>query len=79
MKPPYGYIAVEGLIGAGKTTLAKRLAAEWDAETVLEEAVALLRHHWCQDDVAGIFHHLPSLLPGKVALVKTSQSLHNTS
>ncbi|HQV39001.1 MAG: deoxynucleoside kinase [Flavobacteriales bacterium] len=37
MKPPYGYIAVEGLIGAGKTTLAKRLAAEWDAETVLEE------------------------------------------
>lgn len=37
MKPPYGYIAVEGLIGAGKTTLAKRLAAEWDAATVLEE------------------------------------------
>ena len=37
MKPPYGYIAVEGLIGAGKTTLAKRLAAEWGAETVLEE------------------------------------------
>lgn len=37
MKPPYGYIAVEGLIGAGKTTLAKRLAAEWDAQTVLEE------------------------------------------
>ncbi len=37
MKPPYGYIAVEGLIGAGKTTLAKRLAAEWDADTVLEE------------------------------------------
>lgn len=36
MKPPYGYIAVEGLIGAGKTTLAKRLAAEWDAATVLE-------------------------------------------
>lgn len=37
MKPPYGYIAVEGLIGAGKTTLAKRLAAEWNATTVLEE------------------------------------------
>lgn len=37
MKPPYGYIAVEGLIGAGKTTLAKRLAAEWGARTVLEE------------------------------------------
>jgi len=37
MKPPYGYVAVEGLIGAGKTTLAKRLAAEWDAAMVLEE------------------------------------------
>ncbi len=37
MNPPYGYIAVEGLIGAGKTTLAKRLAAEWGAGTVLEE------------------------------------------
>lgn len=34
---PYAYIAVEGLIGAGKTTLAKRLAAEWGARTVLEE------------------------------------------
>ncbi len=37
MIPPYGYIAVEGLIGAGKTTLAKRLAAAWGAATVLEE------------------------------------------
>lgn len=34
---PYGYIAVEGLIGAGKTTLAKRLAVEWNAALVLEE------------------------------------------
>jgi len=34
---PYGYIAVEGLIGAGKTTLTKRLAAEWNAALVLEE------------------------------------------
>lgn len=31
------YVAVEGLIGAGKTTLAKRLAADWDARLVLEE------------------------------------------
>jgi deoxyguanosine kinase len=31
------YIAVEGLIGAGKTTLARRLAAEWGARLVLEE------------------------------------------
>lgn len=37
MRSPYQYIAVEGLIGAGKTTLAKRLAHEWDADTVLEE------------------------------------------
>jgi len=33
----YSYIAVEGLIGAGKTTLAKRLAAEFSARLVLEE------------------------------------------
>lgn len=31
-----GYIAVEGLIGAGKTTLAKRLAMEWNGSLVLE-------------------------------------------
>ena len=37
MNPPYSYIAVEGLIGAGKTTLAKRLAELWGATTVLEE------------------------------------------
>ncbi|CAI8244866.1 MAG: Deoxyguanosine kinase [Flavobacteriia bacterium] len=29
-------IAIEGIIGAGKTTLAKRLAAEWDAHLLLE-------------------------------------------
>jgi len=31
------HIAIEGLIGAGKTTLAKRLAADLGARTVLEE------------------------------------------
>lgn len=35
--PPYGYVALEGLIGAGKTTLAKRLAAQWGGRSVLEE------------------------------------------
>lgn len=33
----HSYIAVEGLIGAGKTTLAKRLALDWNARLVLEE------------------------------------------
>jgi len=32
----YGYVAIEGLIGAGKTTLAKRLAADHGARLVLE-------------------------------------------
>ncbi len=34
------YIAVEGPIGVGKTSLARRLAASLDAETVLEQAEA---------------------------------------
>ncbi len=32
-----GYVAIEGLIGAGKTTLTKRLAKEWGGRIVLEE------------------------------------------
>lgn len=35
--PAHAYIAIEGLIGAGKTTLTKRLAQLWNARTVLEE------------------------------------------
>ena len=34
---PYRYIAIEGNIGAGKTTLATRLAAHYSARLVLEE------------------------------------------
>ena len=34
---PYGYIAIEGLIGAGKTTLSRRLAERFAGRTVLEE------------------------------------------
>lgn len=33
----HGYIALEGLIGAGKTTLARRLAERWGARLVMEE------------------------------------------
>lgn len=36
-RPAVQYLAVEGLIGAGKTTLARRLAADWNARLVLEE------------------------------------------
>ncbi|MCB0817937.1 MAG: deoxynucleoside kinase [Flavobacteriales bacterium] len=33
----YGYVALEGLIGAGKTTVARRLAAHFQGRLVLEE------------------------------------------
>lgn len=33
----YRYIAIEGNIGAGKTSLSKRLAADWSARLILEE------------------------------------------
>ena len=34
---PFQYIAIEGPIGVGKTSLAQRLATRLDATTVLEE------------------------------------------
>jgi len=37
MSMRYSYIAIEGLIGAGKTTLARRLSALWNGRLVLEE------------------------------------------
>jgi len=35
--PKYSYIVVEGPIGAGKTSLAKKLAEHFDAQTLLEK------------------------------------------
>src|SRR5688572_19180385 len=35
----YNYIAIEGNIGAGKTTLATRLALEFNAELILERFI----------------------------------------
>lgn len=37
MQLPYKYIAIEGVIGAGKTSLANKLAKDLDAKLVLEE------------------------------------------
>ena len=34
---PHQFIAVEGNIGAGKTTLCQRLAADWDCRLILEQ------------------------------------------
>ena len=34
---PYQYIAIEGIIGAGKTSLAKILSTKFNASLVLEE------------------------------------------
>lgn len=35
--PPYSFIAIEGNIGAGKTTLSELLARDWDRRLVLEQ------------------------------------------
>lgn len=37
---PHRFVVIEGVIGAGKTSLARRLAATIDAEAVLEQAEA---------------------------------------
>jgi deoxyguanosine kinase len=34
--PPYRYLAIEGPIGVGKTSLAERLAERWSTRTLLE-------------------------------------------
>jgi deoxyadenosine/deoxycytidine kinase len=36
--PSHRYVVIEGPIGVGKTSLARRLAASWNAELVLEQA-----------------------------------------
>lgn len=37
MKISYSYIAIEGTIGAGKTTLAKKISSEFNGKLILEE------------------------------------------
>ncbi|QYD69685.1 deoxynucleoside kinase [Paraburkholderia edwinii] len=36
MRPPYGYLAIEGPIGVGKTSLATRLAERWSMQMLFE-------------------------------------------
>ncbi|MFT4434058.1 deoxynucleoside kinase [Caballeronia sp. 15715] len=36
LRPPHGYIAIEGPIGVGKTTLARLLAERWSMRTLFE-------------------------------------------
>lgn len=36
-KPPYNFIAIEGNIGSGKTTLAKKIADEFSSKLMLEQ------------------------------------------
>lgn len=38
MQPPHDFIVIEGPIGVGKTTLARRLAASFGSDLLLEEA-----------------------------------------
>jgi deoxyguanosine kinase len=51
--PKYNFIAIEGNIGAGKTTLAKRLSEEYDASLILErfEDNSFLRKFYEQPDI----------------------------
>lgn len=52
MAIPYGYVSIEGNIGAGKTSLATRLADRYGARLVLEEFAEnpFLEHFYKQPD-----------------------------
>lgn len=52
MAIPYGYVSIEGNIGAGKTSLATRMAEQHDARLVLEEFAEnpFLEHFYKQPD-----------------------------
>src|SRR6478752_1047748 len=68
--------APDGLDGVVDLRLAGAGVHLEGVDALLDQPVGLLRDHRGEDDVARIFHFLPS---GSVALVKTMMSLHNTS
>lgn len=68
------YIAVEGPIGVGKTTLAKRLAADFDAEILLEDVAdnPFLQQFYANRESAALATQLHFLL----TRLRQLESLH---